>query len=145
MQPAIGPIPAPPPQGSVYAARIHQVQVDALRRMFPFALAGSLITACFSVFALLDVLPRQQILLWIAVTLVVGALRLGAMLAYDRRRADPAAARIWVRRMLVGNLCSGILWACRSHTGRSSFRWNTSSFSSSSCSGWAPAPSTRTT
>ncbi|WP_175185977.1 ATP-binding response regulator [Achromobacter animicus] len=110
MQPAIGPIPAPPPQGSVYAARIHQVQVDALRRMFPFALAGSLITACFSVFALLDVLPRQQILLWIAVTLVVGALRLGAMLAYDRRRADPAAARIWVRRMLVGNLCSGILW-----------------------------------
>ncbi|WP_313371967.1 hybrid sensor histidine kinase/response regulator [Achromobacter animicus] len=110
MQPAIGPIPAPPPQGSAYAARIHQVQVDSLRRMFPFALAGSLITACFSVFALLDVLPRQQILLWIAVTLVVGALRLGAMLVYDRRRADPAAARIWVRRMWVGNLCSGILW-----------------------------------
>jgi len=110
VQPAIGPIPAPPSQGSAYAARIHQVQVDSLRRMFPFALAGSLITACFSVFALLDVLPRQQILLWIAVTLVVGALRLGAMLVYDRRRADPAAARIWVRRMWVGNLCSGILW-----------------------------------
>ncbi|WP_291379581.1 MULTISPECIES: hybrid sensor histidine kinase/response regulator [Achromobacter] len=110
MQPAIGPIPAPPSQGSAYAARIHQVQVDSLRRMFPFALAGSLITACFSVFALLDVLPRQQILLWIAVTLVVGALRLWAMLVYDRRRADPAAARIWVRRMWVGNLCSGILW-----------------------------------
>jgi len=110
VQPAIGPIPAPPSQGSAYAARIHQVQVDSLRRMFPFALAGSLITACFSVFALLDVLPRQQILLWIAVTLVVGALRLWAMLVYDRRRADPAAARIWVRRMWVGNLCSGILW-----------------------------------
>ena len=110
MQPDIGLSSASLPQGSAYAARIQQVQVDALRRSFPFALSGSLITACFSVFALMDVLPRQQILLWIAVTLLVGALRLVAMLAYDRRRADPAAARVWVRRMLVGNLCSGILW-----------------------------------
>lgn len=86
------------------------MQVDALRRSFPFALAGSLITACFSVFALLDVLPRHEILLWITATLAVGALRLAAMVAYDRRRDDPSAARRWLRRMLIGNLSSGILW-----------------------------------
>ncbi|MFD4840411.1 hybrid sensor histidine kinase/response regulator [Achromobacter sp. NPDC058515] len=98
------------PPGPSYAARIGQVQVDALRRSFPFALAGSLITACFSAFALLDVLPRQEILLWITATLATGGLRLAAMVAYDRSRADPSAARRWVRRMLLGNLCSGILW-----------------------------------
>ena len=110
VQPPIGPSPSSTPPGSSYAARIHQVQVDALRRSFPFALAGSLITACFSVFALLDVLPRHEILLWITATLAVGALRLAAMVAYDRRRDDPSAARRWLRRMLIGNLSSGILW-----------------------------------
>jgi len=110
VQPSIGPSSAFTSPGSSYAARIRQVQVDALRRSFPFALAGSLITACFSVFALLDVLPRHEILLWITATLVVGGLRLAAMIAYDRRGNDPSAARRWVRRMLAGNLCSGILW-----------------------------------
>ncbi|WP_220805462.1 hybrid sensor histidine kinase/response regulator [Achromobacter sp. UMC46] len=93
-----------------HAARIHQVQVEALRRSFPFALAGSLISACFSAFALHGVLPLDEILWWIGATLAVGALRWAAMFAYDRRRADPAAARRWLRRMLAGNLCSGILW-----------------------------------
>ncbi|MFY0478412.1 ATP-binding response regulator [Achromobacter marplatensis] len=86
------------------------MQVDALRRSFPFALAGSLVSACFSAYALLDVLPLHEVLWWIAATLVVGALRLTAMLAYDLHRTDPGAAQRWIRRMLVGNLCSGILW-----------------------------------
>lgn len=106
----IGLAPSSIAPGSSHAARIRQVQVDALRRSFPFALAGSLITACFSAFALLDALPRQEILLWLTATLAVGVLRLAAVLAYDRHRADPSAARRWVRRMLIGNLCSGILW-----------------------------------
>ena len=81
-----------------------------MRRSFPFALAGSLITASFSAFALSGVLPQQEILLWLGATLIVGALRWASVIAYDRRRADPAAAQRWVRRMLAGNLCSGILW-----------------------------------
>lgn len=110
MQPSIGPSPSATPPASSHAARIHQVQVDALRRSFPFALAGSLVSACFSAYALDGVLPRHEVLWWIGATLAVGALRLAAMVAYDRRRADPTAARRWVRRMLAGNLCSGILW-----------------------------------
>jgi len=114
VQPAIGPSPSPSApaasHASSHAARIHQVQVEALRRSFPFALAGSLISACFSAFALHGVLALNEVLWWIGATLAVGALRLAAMFAYDRRRADPAAAQRWLRRMLVGNLCSGILW-----------------------------------
>jgi len=99
-----------PPPASTYDARIRQVQIDALRRSFPFALAGSLITACFSAFALHDVLPLHEVLWWIGATLIVGMLRTAAVIAYDRHRADPTAAARWVRRMLIGNLCSGILW-----------------------------------
>ena len=104
------PSPSVPSSGSSYAARIHRVQVDALRQSFPFALAGSLICACFAAYALLEVLPRQEIALWITFTLVIGVLRLVAMLAYDRHRTDPLASRLWVRRMLIGNLCSGMMW-----------------------------------
>lgn len=110
MQPAIGQTSASTPPSSSYAARIHQVQVDALRRSFPFALAGSLISACFSAFALVGVLPLHEIMLWLGATLMVSVLRWAAVVAYDRRRADPSAAQRWVRRMLAGNLCSGILW-----------------------------------
>lgn len=116
MQPDSGPsssAPPPAPQpasASPYDARIFKVQIDALRRSFPFALAGSLITACFSTYALHDVLPLHEVLGWIAATLIVGVLRLAAMFAYDRHRNDPTAAARWVRRMLIGNLCSGILW-----------------------------------
>lgn len=108
MQPDLGPSSSASP--SPYSARILQVQIDALRRSFPFALAGSLITACFSTYALHDVLPLHELLAWIIATLGVGGLRLAAMLVYDRHRADPDAAARWVRRMLIGNLCSGILW-----------------------------------
>ncbi|WP_175175311.1 hybrid sensor histidine kinase/response regulator [Achromobacter pestifer] len=110
MQPTTGPSSSATPSAPLHAARIHQVQVDALRRSFPFALAGSLISACFSAYALHGVLPLHEVLWWIGATLTVGLLRVAAMVAYDRHRADPTAARRWVRRMWVGNLCSGVLW-----------------------------------
>ncbi|WP_334158307.1 hybrid sensor histidine kinase/response regulator [Achromobacter insolitus] len=110
MLPATGSTSPSTPPGSAYAARIRQVQVDALRRSFPFALSGSLISASFSAFALFGVLPGLEILLWLGATLVVGALRWASVVAYDRHRADPSAAQRWVRRMLIGNLVSGILW-----------------------------------
>ncbi|MGO4400431.1 ATP-binding response regulator [Achromobacter sp. PAB15] len=110
MQTDLGSSSSAPPPASTYGARILQVQIDALRRSFPFALAGSLITACFSAYALHDVLPLHEVLWWIAATLAVGILRTAAVIAYDRHRTDPTAAARWVRRMLIGNLCSGILW-----------------------------------
>lgn len=110
MQPTPGHSPSATAFTSGYGARIQQVQIDALRRSFPFALAGSLITACFSAYALHNVLPLHEVLWWIGATLVVGVLRLAAVIAYDHHRADPGAAERWLRRMLVGNLTSGLLW-----------------------------------
>ena len=110
MQPTPGHSPSATASTSSYGARIQQVQIDALRRSFPFALAGSLITACFSAYALHNVLPLHEVLWWIGATLVVGVLRLAAVIAYDHHRADPGAAERWLRRMLVGNLTSGLLW-----------------------------------
>ncbi|EFF73352.1 hybrid sensor histidine kinase/response regulator [Achromobacter piechaudii] len=110
MQPTLGQTPSATPPSPAYGARIRQVQIDALRRSFPFALAGSLISACFSAYALRGVLPMHEVLAWIVATLLVGALRLAAMIAYDRHLTQPDAAARWVRRMLVGNLASGLLW-----------------------------------
>lgn len=107
---AFGPSSAQLLPGTSDAERIRQVQIEALRRSFPFALAGSIIAACFSAFALRHVLPILEISLWIGATLTVGSLRLLAVFIYDRRRGDPEAATRWLRRMLVGNLCSGMLW-----------------------------------
>ena len=110
MQPTLGQTPSATSPSPAYGARIRQVQIDALRRSFPFALAGSLISACFSAYALRGVLPMHEVLAWIVATLLVGALRLAAMIAYDRHLTQPDAAARWVRRMLVGNLASGLLW-----------------------------------
>ena len=104
------------PDGS----RVRAVQVAVLRRSFPFALSGSVIVACFSAYALYGILPDRELAPWIAVMLLVAALRCAAMLAYDRHQARPDAAERWLRRMFLGNLASGMLWGHRSPTGVSS-------------------------
>lgn len=107
---AIGQLASSLPSITPDAARIREVQTEALRRSFPFALFGSVIAACFSAFALRDVLPIFELGLWIGATLTVGALRLIAFFLYSRQRGNAEAARLWLRRMLIGNLCSGLLW-----------------------------------
>ena len=92
----------------------------------PFALSGSVIVACFSAYALYGILPDRELAPWIAVMLLVAALRCAAMLAYDRHQARPDAAERWLRRMFLGNLASGMLWGHRSPTGVSSCPSSTS-------------------
>lgn len=93
-----------------HAARIRQIQIESLRRSFPFALAGSVITACFCAAALHGVVPNHELLAWIGATLLVAIPRLGAMLWHDRQGGDTQAAERWVRLMFIGNLLSGALW-----------------------------------
>ena len=108
------------PDGS----RVRAVQVAVLPQ--PLRPVGSVIVACFSAYALYGILPDRELAPWIAVMLLVAALRCAAMLAYDRHQARPDAAERWLRRMFLGNLASGMLWGHRSPTGVSSCPSSTS-------------------
>ncbi|WP_454908844.1 ATP-binding response regulator [Variovorax gossypii] len=90
--------------------RIFDVQLSVLLRSFPFALAGSVISACVVAYVMLAVVPRTQVVTWLAATLVVAAFRFGAMLYYARARNHPGSGERWLRQMVIGNVASGILW-----------------------------------
>ncbi|MFL9950523.1 hybrid sensor histidine kinase/response regulator [Paraburkholderia agricolaris] len=94
----------------MHAERIRAVQVTALRRSFPFALGGSVVSAGMTGYAMCPVIPPRQVIVWLIATMIVAALRLAAMLYYDRTRGQPQAAARWLRHMFIGNLASGTLW-----------------------------------
>lgn len=96
--------------GGVPTERVRAVQVAALRRSFPFALAGSVVSACVTAYVMCGVVAVLEVGIWIAATLAVAAARLAAMLRFDRTRERPGAAALWLRRAIAGNLVSGALW-----------------------------------
>jgi signal transduction histidine kinase/CheY-like chemotaxis protein len=96
--------------GGVPTERVRAVQVAALRRSFPFALAGSVVSACVTAYVFCGVVATLAIGIWIVATLAVAAARLAFMLRYDRTRSRPGAAALWLRRTIAGNLVSGALW-----------------------------------
>ena len=99
--------PLPSPTDS---HRIFEVQLSVLLRSFPFALAGSVISACVVAYVMQAVVPKAQVVAWISATLVVAAFRFGAMLYYARTRSRPESGERWLRQMVIGNIASGILW-----------------------------------
>ncbi|CAG9252860.1 Histidine kinase [Paraburkholderia unamae] len=120
MEDAQRPGDAPVPAGSRYRAaaetggvpteRVRAIQVAALRRSFPFALAGSVVSACVSAYVMSGAVALPEVGVWIGATLAVAAWRLAAMLWFDHTREQPGAAARWLRRTIVGNLLSGALW-----------------------------------
>lgn len=100
----------PSPSSPSESQRIFEVQLSVLLRSFPFALAGSVISACVVAYVMLAVVPRTQVAAWISATLLVAAFRFGAMLYYARTRSRPGAGERWLRQMVFGNIASGILW-----------------------------------
>lgn len=90
--------------------RIFEVQLSVLLRSFPFALAGSAVSACVVAYVMLAAVPRPQVVAWISATLLVAALRLGAMIQHARTREQPGSGERWLRRMIAGNVASGLLW-----------------------------------
>lgn len=98
------------PTSSLESQQIFDVQLGVLLRSFPFALAGSVIAACVVSYAMLAVVPRTQVIGWLAITLLVASFRLGAMLHYRRVRSRPGAGSRWLRQMVTGNIASGTLW-----------------------------------
>ncbi|WP_422085907.1 hypothetical protein [Variovorax sp.] len=63
---------------------IFEVQLSVLLRSFPFALAGSVISACVVAYVMQAVVPKAQVVAWISATLVVATFRFGAMLREER-------------------------------------------------------------
>lgn len=90
--------------------RVFDVQVSVLLRSFPFALAGSVVSACVVAYVMLAVVPRTQVVVWLSASVVVAAFRLVAMLHYHRVSHRPGAGQRWLQQMVVGNLASGMLW-----------------------------------
>jgi signal transduction histidine kinase/CheY-like chemotaxis protein len=90
--------------------RIFEVQVSVLLRSFPFALGGSVISACVVAYVMLAVVPKTQVVVWLVATLLVASGRFVAMLHYHRVRHRPGAGERWLRQMVAGNVASGILW-----------------------------------
>lgn len=90
--------------------RVFEVQVSVLLRSFPFALAGSVISACVVAYVMLAVVPKTQVVVWLSASVVVAAFRLVAMLHYHRISHRPGAGERWLRQMVAGNVASGMLW-----------------------------------
>jgi len=90
--------------------RVFEVQLSVLLRSFPFALAGSAVSACVVAYVMLAAVPQAQVAAWISVTLLVAAWRLGAMVQHARTRERPGSGERWLRRMIAGNIASGLLW-----------------------------------
>lgn len=59
---------------------------------------------------MLAAVPQAQVAAWISVTLLVAAWRLGAMVQHARTRERPGSGERWLRRMIAGNIASGLLW-----------------------------------
>uniref|UniRef100_UPI000D3C6779 ATP-binding response regulator n=1 Tax=unclassified Variovorax TaxID=663243 RepID=UPI000D3C6779 len=90
--------------------RVFDVQVSVLLRSFPFALAGSVVSACVVAYVMLAAVPKAQVFAWLAATLLVAACRLAAMLQHARTREHPGSGARWVKQMVAGNIASGTLW-----------------------------------
>lgn len=96
--------PAPIP----HADEIFIAQMAILRRNFPFALLGSLLTAGLVVIALWNVLSQRELLLWLGVNVLVLGLRVALLRTYQPQ--DLPALRRWSRRMLWSTGLAGIVW-----------------------------------
>jgi len=91
-----------------HADEIFIAQMAILRRNFPFALFGSLLTAGLVVIALWNVLSQRELLLWLGVNVLVLGLRIALLRTYQP--PDLPALRRWSRRMLWSTGLAGIVW-----------------------------------
>ncbi len=95
-------------QDNQHADEIFVAQMAILRRNFPFALLGSLLTAGLVVIALWNVLSQRELLLWLGVNVLVLGLRVAVLRTYQPE--DLPALRRWSRRMLWSTGLAGIVW-----------------------------------
>lgn len=95
---------------SADAEPIFAAQMAALRRNFPFALAGALLTAGLIVIVLHGVVPLADRLMWLAANVLVTLVRAVLVARYEGVREDIAALRRWARAMRWCTALAGALW-----------------------------------
>ncbi|WP_231949216.1 ATP-binding response regulator [Herminiimonas arsenitoxidans] len=95
---------------NAHADAIFIAQMAILRRNFPFALLGSLLTVGLIVIALWNVLPQRELIAWLVLNIAVMALRIGVMRTYKVAQNEVLALRRWGQRMLWCTALAGVVW-----------------------------------
>ncbi|MFM0624461.1 hypothetical protein [Paraburkholderia xenovorans] len=82
----------------------------ALRRNFPFALAGSLLTVGLIVVVLHGIFALRELLGWLAANALATLTRGGLVARYERTHRQMASLRRWERSMRWCTALAGSLW-----------------------------------
>ena len=85
-------------------------QMAILRRNFPFALLGSLLTVGLIVIALWNVLAQRELMVWLVLNFAVMVLRISVMRTYKTAQNEVLALRRWGQKMLWCTALAGIVW-----------------------------------
>jgi signal transduction histidine kinase/CheY-like chemotaxis protein len=101
------PIAVPP---SPYADQIFAAQMAALRRNFPVALAGSLLTVGLIVVVLHGNFSLRELLAWFAANALVTLTRAVLVVRYDRANRQMVSLRRWERSIRWCTALAGALW-----------------------------------
>ena len=76
----------------------------------PVGMGAALLVALLQTAVLWDTADRVQLMLWISSVVVATLLRLGLVAAYRYSQPEESQIAIWVLRICVGNLLSGLIW-----------------------------------
>lgn len=107
MNPKAAPMAVTP---SPYADQIFSAQMAALRRNFPVALAGSLLTVGLIVVVLQGNFPLRELLGWFAANALVTLTRAVLVVKYRRASRQMASLRRWERSIRWCTALAGALW-----------------------------------
>ena len=91
-------------------ARVFQEQIRQLYRQAGIALVGMPLGAVALTYVLADEVPAHRLALWLGVVFVLTLVRTALMVAFRRRRPDPAQTPIWARTYLALELAAGLVW-----------------------------------
>jgi len=93
-------------------AQILTEQVRTLYHQAPSAILGSnvIVPLLLSAAVFWNTVPKQLLLVWLALICATAAVRVAVVWAYRRARPNAIAAAYWRRRYMLGTLLSGSLW-----------------------------------
>jgi len=73
-------------------------------------IGAALLVALLQTAVLWNTADRKQLMLWISSVVLATLLRLGLVAAYRYSQPDDSQAVVWVLRICIGNLLSGLIW-----------------------------------
>lgn len=95
---------------ALYKELIFAEQVKQLYRLAPLGMVATLVNALLVFFVMNDVLHHRLSILWLLVIALVTLLRGLLGFQYAKHQPEPAQARLWANRFLVGLGAIGAAW-----------------------------------